>query len=74
MIVSNEIQNLTSGKNIEEDKTTEDNYEILINYVMTRKRWNQTNVIVDNIVAHNVTLDIISENEVPERKYVEECR
>ena len=74
MIVSNEIQNLTSGKNIEEDKTTEDNYEILINYVMTRKRWNQTNVIVDNIFAHNVTLDIISENEVPERKYVEECR
>ena len=37
MDVQEEIQILASDKNIEEDKTTKDNNEILINYVMTRK-------------------------------------
>ena len=32
------IQKLTFDKNVEEDKTTEDNNEILINYVMTGKK------------------------------------
>ena len=39
---------------------------------MTRKRWNRTNVVVDNIFAYNVALDIISENKDPEPKYVED--
>ena len=65
---------MTSNKNIEEDKTTEDNNEISISYVLTRKRWNQTNVVLDNIFTYNVALDIISENEDPEPKSVEECQ
>ena len=32
---------------------------------MTRKRWNQTNVVVGDIFAYNVALDIISKNEDP---------
>ena len=58
----------------EECKIPKDNNEISINYVMTGKRWNRTHVIIDNIFAYNVALDIISENEDPEPKFVEECR
>ena len=43
-------------------------------YVMREKRWNQTNVVVDNIFAYNVALDIISEIEDYEPKSVQECR
>ena len=67
-------KNLTLDKNVEEDKTTEDNNEISINYVMTEKRWNRTNVVVDNIFAYNVVLDIISKNKDYEPKLVEECQ
>ena len=74
MDVHEEIQKLSSGKKVEEDKTTEDNNEISINYVMTSKRWNQTNVVVDSIFAYNVALDIVSENEDYKPKSVEECR
>ena len=38
---------------------------------MTRKRWNRTNVVVDNIFAYNVVLDIISKNEDYEPKSIE---
>ena len=63
---------MTSNRNVEENKTNEDNNEISINYVMTRKRWNRTNVVVDNIFAYNVALDIISKNEDFEPKFVKE--
>ena len=41
---------------------------------MTRKRWKRTNVIVNNIFAYNVALDIILESEDSEPKSVEKCR
>ena len=41
---------------------------------MTGKRQNQTNVVVDNIFAYNVALDIIYENEDYEPKSIEKCR
>ena len=69
-----EIHILTSNRNVEENKTTEDNNEISISYVIIRKKWNQTNLVVDNIFAYNVALDIISKNEDSEPKSVEECR
>ena len=56
MDVLEEIQNLTPNKNIEKDKTTKDINEISINYAMTGKRWNQFNVVVDNIFSYNVSL------------------
>ena len=74
MSVAKEIQNLIFDKNIEEGKTIEDNNEISISYVMTRKWWNRANVVVDHIFAYNVALDIISRNENIEPKFVEECR
>ena len=49
---------------------TKINNEISINYVMTRKRWNRSNVVVDNIFAYNVALDIIFKNEDPEPKFI----
>ena len=65
---------MTSSRNIKENKTIEDNNEISINYVMTRKRWNRTSIVVDNIFAYNVALDIIFENDESEPKSVEEYR
>ena len=41
---------------------------------MIGKRWNQTNIVVDNIFAYNVVLHIISENKDYEPKSIEECR
>ena len=64
---------MTSERNLE-DKTIEDNNKILINYVMTRKRWNLTNVVVDNIFAYNIALDMTFENEDPQPQSIEECR
>ena len=74
MDVLEEIQNLTSNKNVEEDKTNENNNEILINCIMIRKRWKRTNIAVENIFSYNVALDIISDNEDLEPKFVEECQ
>ena len=75
MDIPEKIQKLTSDKNFKEDKTTEDNNEISKNYGKTRKMWNQTNVVLDNIFSYNVALNIISENEDFETKsVVEECR
>ena len=53
-------------------KTTENNNEISINYVMTEKRWNWTNAVVDNIFAYNVALGSISKSEDYEPKSVED--
>ena len=65
---------MTKNTISEECEIPKDNNEISINYVMTGKRWNRTHVIIDNIFAYNVALDIISENEDLEPKSVEECR
>ena len=71
MDVLEEIWNLSYNKNVKEDKTIEDNNEILINYVMIRKIWNRTNIVVDNIFAYNIVVDIIFVNE---NLVLEECR
>ena len=65
---------MTNNTISEEGEIPKDNNEISINYVMTGKRWNRTHLIIDNIFAYNVALDIIFENEDPEPKSVEECR
>ena len=64
----------TSGKNVEETQVYEDNNEISINYIITGKRWNRINVVVDNIFTYNVAHNIIHENEDYEPKSVDECR
>ena len=62
MDVLEEIQKLTHVKNVEENKITEDDNKILINYVI-RRIWNWTNLVVNNIFAYNVALHIIFQNE-----------
>ena len=74
MDVAEETQNLTFDKTIKKDKTTKNNNEISINYIMIGNIQNITNVVVDNIFAYNVVVDIISENEDPKPKFLEECR
>ena len=39
------------------------NDEISINNVSIGKRWNRLEIIIDNIFAYNITLDIMHENE-----------
>ncbi|WRX28465.1 Reverse transcriptase [Theobroma cacao] len=51
-----------------------ENEEISINYVMTRKRWNQNEINVDDIFTYNVALNIMKENEDLEPISIEECR
>ena len=49
------------------------NYEKLISYVHKGNKWNQNNVVANNIFAFQVTLDIIQNDEDPEPQNVEEC-
>ena len=48
--------------------------EISINYVVTGKKWNRNDTVVDENFAYNVALDIMMEDEDLEPKSVEECR
>ena len=50
------------------------NYEISINYVHSREKWNRNKVIINNIFAFQMALDIIRNDENPEPQNVEECR
>ena len=45
-----------------------------MNYVSTRKLWNRNNVVIDNIFAYNVAIEIMQQEEDFEPKSVHECR
>jgi len=68
--IHEETLDMTNNTITEEGEIAKDSNEISINYVMTGKWWNQTNIVI----VYNVALDIISENKNPEPKSVEECR
>jgi len=59
-----------------EEHTPEENemIENAINFVTTGKRWNRNEVIINNIFAYNVALDVIAENENHEPQSMTECR
>ena len=57
----------------EEVKVLE-NFEISINYVHNREKWDQNKVIINNIFAFQMALDIIRNDENLELQNVEECR
>ena len=40
-----------------------ENDEISINYVMNKIIWNQNEVNVDNALAYNITINVMSDNE-----------
>ncbi|KAK4397885.1 hypothetical protein Sango_1264000 [Sesamum angolense] len=49
-----------------------DNEEISTNYVLNRICWNRNEVIVDDIFAYNVALNVIHDNEDHEPKSIQE--
>ena len=58
----------------DEEVRTSENNEISMNYVSTRKLWNRNNVVIDNIFAYNVAIEIMQQDEDFEPKSVHECR
>ena len=47
----------------DEEVQTSENNEISMNYVSKRKLWNQNNVVIDNIFAYNVAIEIMQQDE-----------
>ena len=45
-----------------------------MNYVSMRKIWNWNNIVIDNIFAYNVSIDIMRQDEDFEPKFVHKCR
>ena len=70
----NEEIDITDHKTPKEVQVHENskNEEISISYVSTKKRWNQNEIIIDNIFSYNILLDIVNENEDLNPKFVKE--
>jgi len=66
--------NIIIDENFEEVQAPENNEEISINYVSSRKIWNRNDIIADNIFAYNIAMEIMQQNEDLEPKFVEEYR
>ena len=49
------------------------NCEISISYVHTGEKWDQNNIIINNIFPFQVAFDIIRNDEDPKPRNVEEC-
>ena len=62
---SKEYRDIVNKVTPEEFQVSEssENEEISISYVTTGKRWNRQEIVVDNIFAYNVALNIIKESE-----------
>ena len=50
------------------------NVEISINYVSIRKQWNCDEIVVNNVFACKIALDVVNERENHEPKSIKECR
>ena len=50
-----------------------ENYEISMSYVHKGYKWDQNDIVINNIFAFQVALDIIRNDEDPEPQNVEEC-
>ncbi|KAK4708501.1 hypothetical protein R3W88_029426 [Solanum pinnatisectum] len=68
-----DITNDETTENIEISENNE-NEEISISYVSTGKRWNQNDVVVDNIFGYNVVTEIMQQDEDHKPKSIDECR
>ena len=58
----------------EQDVQNIDNNEISMNYVSTKTQWNRKDVIVNEIFANSIAIDIVSDENDVEPRTVEECR
>ena len=57
-----------------EEAQVPENYDISINYVHNKEKWDQKKVVINNIFSFQVALDIIRNDEDPEQQNVEECQ
>jgi hypothetical protein len=66
------IENIVS----EETQAPEisNNEEISINNVTNGVKWNRNKVNIDNIFAHNTTVDVLNDNDDHEPKAIKECQ
>ena len=51
-----------------------ENYEISVSYVHTGEKWDQNNIVINNIFAFQVAFEVIRNDEDPEPQNVEEYR
>ena len=56
-----------------EEAQVPENFEILINYVHNKEKWDCNKVIINNIFSFKMALNIIRNDENPEPQNVEEC-
>ena len=68
---SEEVQNKELAL---EEAHVPENFEISINYVHNREKWDRNKFIFNNIFAFQMALDIIRNDEKPKPQNVEECR
>ena len=57
-----------------EETQVPENFEISINYVNNKEKWDKNKVFINNIFSFQMALDIIRNDENPEPQNVEECR
>ena len=72
--ISEDETQVKTHDEISEEIQTSKNNEISMNYVSMRKIWNQKNVVIDNIFAYNVAIDIMQQDEYFEPKSFHKCR
>jgi len=67
---------ITEETSSKDDQTPEivDNEEISINYVISGKRWNRKEIVMDDIFAYAAALDISEEIEDHEPRSIYECK
>ena len=71
-------QKVSEEEHIEQEAPKEahvcKNCEILVSYVHMGEKWDQNNIVINNIFAFQVASDIIRNDEDPEPRNMEECR
>ncbi|KAI5429946.1 hypothetical protein KIW84_034506 [Lathyrus oleraceus] len=60
---SSDIINISSLKEIDQVPETHENKEISINFVQNGIQWNQHEIDIDDIFAHNITINEINDKE-----------
>ena len=81
--IENEFNNIppTEGqdkdenpKGDEHDDHAIDNNEISMNYFSTKNNWNRNDVIINEIFAYSIAIEMVSDENDSEPRTVEECR
>ena len=75
-IIPKEIELITEETSSKDDQAAEnvDNEEISINYVISGKRWNRKEIVIDEIFAYAAALDISEKIEDHEPRSIHECK